>query len=162
MTNKYKVLSIDAWSDGQDLDHIEVSTWFERDRALVTATDTIDDKELFKLVDEEVSEFIDDGFKKPQESWDKAVKRYLRDHNMTGEHGINWTWNNWHTINKYDEAEHGPLTEESAFKYFFDHILATSVKREDFEIEDDQYNLVLVRKSNRCPILAIEYGSETL
>ena len=158
---KFKVLSIDALADGQDLDHIEVSTWFERDNAQVIATDTIDDKELFKLVTPEgINQFIEDGFKKQNEPWDKAIKRYLRDHDMTGDHGINWSWNNWHRVNIYDESEHGPLTMENAEKYFKEHILITSESMSDFEIDDDQYNYVLVRKANGCPIIAIEYGSQ--
>ena len=40
----------------------ECSTWFERDRASVTLTNTTTNKEVFSLIDEEVNEAIDSGF----------------------------------------------------------------------------------------------------
>lgn len=58
------------------------STWFERDRAMVRLTNTRDE-EIFCLFDEAVSEFIDDGFKKRNESWHSALSRYATEHKLT-------------------------------------------------------------------------------
>lgn len=69
-----------------------------------------------------------------------------------------WDWNNWHNFGEYDEERDGPLTEENAFKFLSDYI--NSGYENEFEVEDDQYNLVLVRKSDRMPIFAIEYGNK--
>lgn len=75
-----------------------------------------------------------------------------------------WSWNNWFTNGSYDEKEHGILNEENALKYFFQEYASEGVTWEqwqkEFEIDDDQYNLVLVRKESCKPLLAIEYGSE--
>jgi len=152
---QFKVLSIDALCDGQELDHIEISTWFERDCAQVIATDTFNDVELFSLMTpESCAEFIADGFKKTGDSWEKAVTKYLKYHGLTGDHGLNWTWNQWYTIGEFTSE----LTEASALKYFQDNYLHPNYA-DQYEIDDDQYNLVLVHKKTRKPILAIEYGN---
>jgi hypothetical protein len=71
--------------------------------------------------------------------------------------GDSWTWNQWFDSSTYDEETDGPLTEANALAFFERDYFA----REDmhlFEIDDDQYNLVLIRKDNRRPVYAIEYG----
>lgn len=70
-----------------------------------------------------------------------------------------WEWNNWHNFGSYSEEEHGELTDENALKYY-QTLLADPSKITEYEIDDDQYNVVLVRKSDNMPILAIEYGSQ--
>lgn len=70
-----------------------------------------------------------------------------------------WTWNNWFNFDTYNEEEYGTLNSENALKYFKAQ-LADESKIVDYEVDDDQYNLVLVRKSDLMPILAIEYGSK--
>ena len=72
--------------------------------------------------------------------------------------GEGWTWNNWRTTSHYDEAERGPLTEQNAKKYFKEEFGADF---RSFEIDDDQYNLVLVDRKTKMPRYAIEYGSES-
>jgi hypothetical protein len=75
-----------------------------------------------------------------------------------------WTWNNWFNAGEYSEEEFGPLTEENAMKFFLNDFQVNQdlVKEfeSNYEIEDDQYNLVLVKKENRMPIAAIEYGNK--
>jgi len=131
-----KVLSIDAWSDGQDLDHIEIS----EHNGLLIAIDTIDDSELYSVSSKESTEAL--------------VKKYLVEHELTGEHGVNWSWNNWYTIGEFT----GELTEASALKYFQENHLHPNYF-DQYEIDDDQHNLVLVHKKTRKPVLAIEYGN---
>ena len=75
--------------------------------------------------------------------------------------GKHWTWNNWFNISTYYESEYGNLTEESAKKCFADKLSGTVKQLEEkFEIEDDGYNLVLIDKTNKMPIYAVEYGDE--
>lgn len=69
-----------------------------------------------------------------------------------------WFWNNWFTSGEYSEELRGPLTEESAKKYFKETLGADF---RSFEIDDDQYNLVLVDRKTKMPRYAIEYGSES-
>lgn len=69
-----------------------------------------------------------------------------------------WTWNNWFTQNwSYDETDYGPLTKESAMKFFKEFYINPKAEKR-LEILDDQYNLVLVEKKNQRPLYAIEYG----
>ena len=70
-----------------------------------------------------------------------------------------WTWNNWFNFGEYDESELGELTEANAAKYFASQLANPSKFATEYEIDDDQYNLVLLNKSSGMPILAIEYGS---
>jgi hypothetical protein len=80
--------------------------------------------------------------------------------------GDGWTWNNWFNIATYDEEIHGELNKENAYKFFFKefgtspNIIPYEEYSSKYEIDDDQYNLVLVRKDNQKPLLAIEYGSQ--
>jgi len=70
--------------------------------------------------------------------------------------GDSWSWNNWFHVSNYNESTYGPLTDQSAKQFFRDFAGA------DFrqcELDDDQYNLVLVKKKNKMPLLAIEYGA---
>lgn len=75
--------------------------------------------------------------------------------------GDSWTWNNWFTN---ESVFSGVLNEENALEFFWNEFsngtLSFDEFKEKYEIDDDQYNLVLVRKDNQMPILAIEYGSE--
>lgn len=61
-----------------------VSTWFERDRAMVRLTDTRD-QEIICLFDNAVQEFIDDGFKNDRISWHTALSRYATEHKLIAE-----------------------------------------------------------------------------
>ena len=70
-----------------------------------------------------------------------------------------WTWNNWFNAGEYDEMEYGILNEENALKFFTDGVIKPG-RAHEFEIDDDQYNLVLINKKTRMPLYAIEYGSK--
>ena len=56
-------------------------TWFERDRAMVRLTDTRG-QEIVCLFDEQVQEFIDDGFKTDRQSWHTALSSYATEHKL--------------------------------------------------------------------------------
>lgn len=56
--------------------------WFERDRAMVRLTDTRD-QEIICLWDQEVSEFVEDGFKKDRQSWHEALSNYATERKLT-------------------------------------------------------------------------------
>lgn len=73
-----------------------------------------------------------------------------------------WDWNNWFHIGTYYESEYGELTEESALKCFADKLGGSTEEiLKQCYIDDDQYNIVLVRKDNNEPLYAIEYGGES-
>jgi hypothetical protein len=75
-----------------------------------------------------------------------------------------WSWNQWFDTGYYFEEEiDGELTEESALKFYFlilGYNLPFKKFRALYETEDDQYNIVLVDKSDRRPLYAIEYGNQ--
>ena len=65
-----------------------------------------------------------------------------------------WTWNNW-----FDEGttETVPETVEDFFKVLD---ARASANPKDYELDDDQYNIVLIEKKTRMPLFAIEYGNK--
>lgn len=77
-----------------------------------------------------------------------------------GDDGVSWSWNNWFDFDTYKEEDYGNLNEANAKKYFADQLADSSKIDTDYDIDDDQYNLVLVSKHDGKPILAIEYGSK--
>ena len=65
-----------------------------------------------------------------------------------------WMWNNWFHIGDTNQI---PKT----VKEFIDALACNFTgKLADYDLEDDQCNIVLVEKRNRCPLYAIEYGIE--
>lgn len=64
----------------------ECSTWFERDRANVRLTDTRGN-EIICLWDDEVNEFIEDGFKTHRQSWHEALSEYASEHKLKAVYG---------------------------------------------------------------------------
>lgn len=64
------------------LENTECSDWFERDRAnvrLLTSEDVFEDAgglEIICLWDDEVSEFVEDGFKNSRQTWHEALVEY--------------------------------------------------------------------------------------
>lgn len=74
----------------------------------------------------------------------------------------NWEWNNWFNTGVfYYESEYGELTEDTALQCIADKLGGSPKEvKENFYIEDDQYNMVLCDKKDHKPIYAIEYGSE--
>ena len=68
-----------------------------------------------------------------------------------------WDWNNWHRIGQIEIDING---EESRIIEAMIHDGYLSGKARGLvEIEDDQYNLVVVNKETREPLFAIEYGA---
>jgi hypothetical protein len=57
-------------------------SWFERDRAMVRLTDTRD-QEIICLWDDEVSQFIEDGFKTSRQDWHEALAEYCTERKLT-------------------------------------------------------------------------------
>jgi hypothetical protein len=57
-------------------------SWFERDRAMVRLTDTRD-QEIICLWDDEVEQFIEDGFKGSRQDWHEALAEYCTEHKLT-------------------------------------------------------------------------------
>ena len=63
----------------------QCSTWFERDRQMVRLTDTRGN-EIICLWDEDVTQFVDEGFKRSRESWHAALARYATEHRLRAEY----------------------------------------------------------------------------
>ncbi len=63
----------------------ECKTWFERDRANVRLLD-LRGNEIFCLWDEEVSEFIEDGFKKDRQTWHEALTKYATERKLRAQY----------------------------------------------------------------------------
>lgn len=59
------------WHENNTICH----EWFERDRAMVRLTDTRD-QEILCLWDEEVEQFVEDGFKSHRQTWHEALSEY--------------------------------------------------------------------------------------
>ena len=70
--------------------------------------------------------------------------------------GESWTWNQWYNLGMIEVDLDGPY--EDILKFLVDEgRLKTS---EGVDIEDDEYNLVVVDlDNNRMPMYAIEYGN---
>ncbi len=67
------------------INNTECHTWFERDRANVRLTDTRGN-EIICLWDNEVSEFIEDGFKTHRQSWHEALAEYASERKLKAEY----------------------------------------------------------------------------
>lgn len=66
-----------------------------------------------------------------------------------------WTWNNWHTVGTVSVDINAP--KAAILQAMHEAGYITRVDGGD--VEDDQYNLVIVDDSTREPLFAIEYGS---
>lgn len=68
-----------------------------------------------------------------------------------------WEWNAWYNVGNFD----GNIDDNKAIiPWFVEQGLLKSKALQECEIEDDQYNLVIVNKETREPIYAIEYGNQ--
>jgi hypothetical protein len=63
-----------------------LSTWFERDRAHVSLESDSGDL-IFELWDNEVLEFIEDGFKKSKEHWHDSLVKYANERGLNSRPG---------------------------------------------------------------------------
>ena len=66
-----------------------------------------------------------------------------------------WTWNTWYKAGEITLDIDSPNDEILSLMYQEGFI----TNPQEGDIEDDQYNLVIVDKKTREPIFAIEYGS---
>jgi hypothetical protein len=72
-----------------------------------------------------------------------------------GEDG--WTWNNWHKVGTCALATCGlPPAEIIAFMVDEGYLRAGAADR--CEVDDDQYNMVILDADTREPLFALEYG----
>jgi hypothetical protein len=68
-----------------------------------------------------------------------------------------YTWNNWHKVGDIDkDAIH--WNARKLLKYFRDNGFLTDKSAGKCAIDDDQYNIVIIERSTRRPLFAIEYG----
>ncbi len=66
-----------------------------------------------------------------------------------------WTWNAWYNVGEITiDIDREP-------EYVLDRMMSEGFIRDPSlaDVEDDQYNLVIVDKLTREPVFAIEYGS---
>ena len=73
-----------------------------------------------------------------------------------------WDWNNWFTVAEIDQETFlGLKTNRMTLKLLREELgLLTNDSKGRVALEDDGYNVVVVEKGNRRPLLAIEYGAE--
>jgi hypothetical protein len=68
-----------------------------------------------------------------------------------------YTWNAWYDAGDIDKnAIH--WNARKLLKYFRDNGFLTEKSAGKCAIEDDQYNIVIIERSTRRPLFAIEYG----
>jgi hypothetical protein len=68
-----------------------------------------------------------------------------------------YTWNAWYDAGDIDaDAIHWGARK--LLKYFRDNGFLTEQSAGKCAIDDDQYNIVIVERSTRRPLFAIEYG----
>jgi hypothetical protein len=85
------------------------------------------------------------------EYWILSIDAWAEDTNS-------WTWNDWRVIGTLSPDTKLPDTVEQFVK-------ACELEPSDefdpneYTLDDDQHNIVLVRKEDMMPIYAIEYGS---
>lgn len=72
-----------------------------------------------------------------------------------GEDG--WTWNNWHKVGTCPLATCA-LEPPAIIGYMVREGYLRTGAGELVEVEDDQYNIVIVDKETREPLFALEYG----
>jgi len=68
-----------------------------------------------------------------------------------------WDWNDWHTVGHIDEF---PPTTRGLLKLMRSKGYLSEFSKGKVCLDDDGYNVVICKKSNKQPIFAIEYGGE--
>lgn len=71
-----------------------------------------------------------------------------------------WSWNNWfYTDCTIPFGMLERMTDRQLIKYCRDELsLLSNASKGKIAVEDDQYNRVIVERSTRRPLYAIEYG----
>ena len=67
-----------------------------------------------------------------------------------------WTWNNWFHIGEYSHPI--DTSTRTILKTLREEGYLSEYSKGRVTIEDDQYNLVVIDKNTREPLIAIEYG----
>lgn len=68
-----------------------------------------------------------------------------------------WQWNNWFNVGTIDTADI-PEKPRAILRYMREAGYLTPASAGEVAIEDDGYNVVIVAKGTREPLLAIAYG----
>lgn len=73
-----------------------------------------------------------------------------------------YEWNNWFNIGQIDKETFEQIEKSPrlTLKWLRDNDYLSEQSKGNCYIEDDEYNLVVKKRSNRCPLIAIEYGPE--
>lgn len=70
-----------------------------------------------------------------------------------------WDWNQWYKVGVIPLDEFESLkTPRSIIKYMRHEGYLSERSKGMIAVEDDQYNMTILQKSNRRPLFAIEYG----
>jgi len=72
-----------------------------------------------------------------------------------------WTWNAWFRIGAIPVAEFAAIADSprKLFRWFREAGMLGYASKGRVALEDDGYNVVIVNKSTREPLFAIEYGA---
>lgn len=72
-----------------------------------------------------------------------------------------WTWNAWHRVGAMPVTEFEAIADSprKLFRRLRDAGMLSEGSKGRVACEDDGYNVVIVNKSTREPLYAIEYGS---
>lgn len=70
----------------------------------------------------------------------------------------NWTWNDWHKVGTAPLST-CDLEPAALIQFMIDDGYLRDGVADKVDLEDDQYNLVIVDKETREPLFALEYGA---
>ena len=73
-----------------------------------------------------------------------------------------WTWNAWYRVGAVPVTEFEAIagSPRKLFRWLRDTGMLSDASKGRVACEDDGYNVVIVNKSTREPLYAIEYGSD--
>lgn len=73
-----------------------------------------------------------------------------------------YSWNEWFDIGDMDKATFETIgnSTRKILKWLRDENYLSDQSKGKLYVEDDECNLVIVKRSNHCPLIAIEYGPE--
>lgn len=70
-----------------------------------------------------------------------------------------WTWNNWHKVGSCDLSELPTGNDDvGILQYMCDNGFLKATALTECEIDDDQYNYVVIERTSGMPLYAIAYG----
>jgi hypothetical protein len=69
-----------------------------------------------------------------------------------------WQWNNWFKLDEEVFIAKDSLTPRAIFKYLREIGYLSGYSKGRVELDDDGYNLVVCKKSNHEPVIALCYG----